>query len=677
MADESRRVATGSLPDEFRSLVPVESFDGVYDREITGETFFGYPLESIVDAERRLRSPDVRSVAFFSMEYGLSTSVYQPFVSVRPISSANFFNRHYAFSNMRTIDYYLSIQVDKRLDLPIYSGGLGVLAGDVLKSAADLGISLVGIGILWRRGYFKQNFWFKDGQVPEEMYWDPTTYPGLVPLTHRVRLALRHDEISVRLWKYYVYSYDRRHAVPLVLLDADLPENPPDVRRLTHQLYRSDNHWWKIMQRVVLGLGGIEALNVLGYSIGCYHLNEGHAALAFIGRSLSLEPAQRESLQRQFVYTCHTPVAAGHDRFPKASLATIVPDPTLALLTQYGADPAYPGIINFTHLAMTASRQINAVSRKHGEITRAQFPAFADRIATVTNGVHHHTWLSEPMARLLDRYAEWIGPWRQDPTVLRRVADLRGDAAFRTALWQAHQENKAALSALLEKWRIRPHVFTVAWARRIATYKRPSLILHDVERLLAIVRDVGQVQILLAGKAHPNDNLGFTHIDEMMRRIDALGEQQEVLRIVMLENYDTYFAELLTSGADLWLNNPLPPFEASGTSGMKAILNGVVQMSTLDGWMVEGASHDLGWIFGWRHEGPEIGSEGNLRLAEDARALYGALAEAAALYYRTNRDGTLDPASPWIDKMINCLSAAGLFSAHRMVTEYLTKIWNL
>ena len=285
--------------------------------------------------------------------------------------------------------------------------------------------------------------------------------------------------------------------------------------------------------------------------------------------------------------------------------------------------------------------------------------------------------VSEPMAKLLDRYAPSIGPWREDPSVLARVTQLRSDREFRAGLWQAHQENKRALSALLEKWRIRQDVFTIAWARRIAMYKRPSLILHDVNRLLAIAKQVGQVQVLLAGKAHPNDNLAFTHIDEMLRRIDALGGEQDWLRIVMLENYDTYFAKLLAGGVDLWLNNPLPPFEASGTSGMKAILNGVLQMSTLDGWMVEAADRDLGWIFGWRHEGSEVGSEGNLRLVEDAAALYDALTEAVTLYYQTNRQGAPNEQSPWIDKMINCIAAAGYFNAQRMVSEYRSKIWGV
>ncbi len=674
---ESGNVTSGSLVDEFRSLVPVEQFEGVYDRDVNGEMFFGFPLRSLVEAERRLLDPAVRSVAYFSMEYGLSSSVYHPFESVRPISSTNFFNRHYTFSNMRIIDYYLSIQINKRLDLPIYSGGLGVLAGDAVKSAADLGVSMVGIGILWRRGYFKQNFWFKDGQIPEEMYWDPSTYPGLLPLTHRVRLSLRHDEITIRLWKYYIYSHDRRQVVPLVLLDADLPENPPDVRRLTHQLYRSDNAWWKIMQRAILGLWGMEALKTLGYAIEGYHLNEGHAALAFIGKALGMDEPQRRQLMERFVYTCHTPVAAGHDRFAKAALGSIFSDEMLTLMAEYGGDPHHAGTINLTRLAMSTSRRINAVSEKHGLVTRAQFPEFRDRIETVTNGVHHHTWISEPIARLLDRYASSIGAWREDPSVLAGVAQLRSDREFRAALWAAHQENKSVLSKLLERWHIQQDVFTVAWARRIAMYKRPSLILYDVDRLLAIAKRVGQVQILLAGKAHPNDNLAFTHIDEMLRRIDALNGAQDWLRIVMLENYDTYFAKLLASGVDLWLNNPLPPFEASGTSGMKAILNGVLQMSTLDGWVVEAADKDIGWIFGWRHDGPDVGSEGNLRLSEDAAALYDTLTEAVTLYYQTNRPRALNEQSAWIDKMINCIAVAGYFSAQRMVSDYRTKIWNL
>ncbi len=665
------------MPDNvnrFLKLVPVEGFER-YSANVADDSFFGFPLEPILKAEEKLLSPADRSIAYFSMEYGLSTNTYNAFQTKTPLDPRNLSAEHHVFSNLRAMDYYRTVEAGDRLDLPIYSGGLGILAGDTLKSAADRGVSLAAVGILWNKGYFKQNFWFKDGQIPEENDWDPSTYPGLVPLDRRVTIPLKRETIHLKLWKYFVYSFDKKHVVPLILLDSNVEANSEFTRELTGQLYRSDNAEWKIFQRVILGLGGMKAIDALGYSIGRYHLNEGHAALAFVEKAKSVGEAEAEKLSERFAYTCHTPVAAGHDRFQKRALQEILPEREFTLLKKFGEDPEERDVVNLTHHAMATSRFVNAVAAKHGEVTRLQFPEYKDKIRSITNGVHTHTWVSAPMAALFDRNDGALGGWRSDPCRLSKIADMKNDPAFRRELWEAHQANKRLLASLLGPWRIEPDAFTICWARRIAAYKRPSLILQDAQRLLDIARRIGPIQIILAGKAHPKDDLGFTYVNEMLSAIDSLEPHRDLVRVLMLENYNTYFGKILTSGVDVWLNNPLPPFEASGTSGMKAILNGVLQMSTLDGWVVEAADRDIGWIFGWEHHGTEVGDERNLRLKEDSSILYDTLERAAVLYYLTNAKGKVNAGSDWISKMANAIAASSFFNTDRMVGEYESQIW--
>ncbi|HTL71041.1 MAG TPA: alpha-glucan family phosphorylase [Candidatus Eisenbacteria bacterium] len=660
--------------DRFLALAPVEDF-ARYAENVTDREYFGFPIEPILRAETELLAAGRPSVGYFSMEYGLSTNTYNAFRSVSPDSEKNLSRGHRVFSNMRAMDYYRTLDADHRLDLPIYSGGLGVLAGDTLKSAADLGLSLAAVGILWNKGYFKQNFWFKDGQIPEENNWEPGSYPGLVPLSLVVEVPLKRETIRLKLWKYFVYSHDRSHVIPLVLLDSDIDGNSPFTRTLTSQLYRSDNVEWKVLQRVLLGLGGMRALDRLGYSISRYHLNEGHAALAFVEKAKGLSDKALESLKDRFAYTCHTPVAAGHDRFPKKILQELLRDEEFSLVKKFGEDEEHGDLVNLTQHAMNTCRYVNAVAQKHGEVTRLQFPAYRDKIQSITNGVHSHTWASAPFAALFDRHDGAIGGWRKDPTLLKNVLAKKDDPAFRRELWDAHQTNKKNLCALLKGWQMDPGVFTIAWARRIAAYKRPSLILQDASRLLDLARRKGPLQILFAGKAHPKDDLGFTYVNEMLAAIDSLEPERKLVRVLMLENYDTYFGKLLASGVDVWLNNPLPPFEASGTSGMKAIQNGVLQLSTLDGWVVEAADLNVGWIFGWQHHSDEIGDERNLRLKEDSSLLYETLEGVVDLYYRTVGNGQPDPSSDWVTKMAHAVAAAAFFSTHRMVGEYEKKIW--
>lgn len=666
---------TDTTLKRFLNLVPVEGFSERYARNITENAYFGSPLDPILRAEEKLLSTE-RSVGYFSMEYGLSTNTYNAMTSVTPISEKNHTFGHHVFSNLRAMDYYVALDADHRLDLPIYSGGLGVLAGDTLKSAADRGVSLAAVGILWNKGYFKQNFWFKDGQVPEETNWDPSTYPGLVPLETRVEIPLRRETIHLKIWKYFVYSFDRQRVIPLLLLDSNIPENSEAMRQLTGQLYRSDNAEWKILQRVVLGIGGMKAFEKLGYRFDRFHLNEGHAALAFVQKAAGRLDPEIEELKKHFAYTCHTPVAAGHDRFQKKALQEILRDEEFAQLKKFGQDSVHGDLINLTEHAMRTSLHVNAVAEKHGEVTRLQFPQFRENIESVTNGVHTHTWVSEAVAKLFDATPQLSG-WRQDPKRLSGALAAKDRPEFREALWSAHQINKKKLCLLLKPWQMDENTFTICWARRIAAYKRPSLILQQVDRLLDVAKKTGPVQIIFAGKAHPKDDLGFTHVNDMLATIDALEKERSNVRVLMLENYDTYFGKLLASGVDVWLNNPLPPFEASGTSGMKAILNGVLQLSTLDGWVVEAAEKNIGWIFGWQHHSEEVGDERHLRLKEDSTLLYDMLEQVICLYYATNRGGKIDAASDWITKMAHAVAAASFFNTDRMVEDYQKKIWQI
>lgn len=664
---------------DFQVLVnSIEQFDKNYKDDITPESYFGFPIKPIFEAEERLLDPQTKSVAYLSMEYGLAPSIYNSFQLKKPMSDKNKFFKHEVFSNYWLSDYVFKINIDKMLDIPIYSGGLGVLAGDSVKSIADLGLSVMSVGILWNKGYFKQNFWYKHGQMPEELAWDPWTYPGLVPLKHRITIDTKKGKLVLRLWKYYVYSYDKKNVCPLILLDSNVEENDEYFRRLTDQLYRSDHVSWRIFQRSILGIGAIKAIDCLGSSIDRYHLNEGHAAFAFIERYLQLSnKADMEKEKKKFMYTCHTPVAAGHDRFSLNDIADIYGDEYIEAAKKFGQEKKDSQEMNLTYLCLDNCAKVNAVAQKHGEITRLQFPDFASKVDAITNGVHIHTWLSESFAQLFDRYSSVFGDWRKTPALLVKAADLMQNQDFRRDIFEAHQVNKRNFVKIVDHWKLDPDVLTIGWARRITGYKRPSLLFHRIEEVLKIAKTVGPLQIVLAGKAHPNDNIGGAHIDAILDHIDALNNHYDLVKVLILENYDTYFGKLLSNSVDVWLNNPLPPFEASGTSGMKAILNGVVQCSTLDGWVVEAEHDDIGWIFGYRHQGPEIGSEGDLRLDEDSDALYRTIELMTRLYYQTNQKGAINLHSPWINKMINCVRRAAFFNTQRMIEEYNSKMWEL
>ncbi|MBI5415376.1 MAG: alpha-glucan family phosphorylase, partial [Candidatus Omnitrophica bacterium] len=554
-------------------IASIDGFAANYASDITPEYYFGFPMDPVLEVERNLLSPTIKSIAYFSMEFGIAPSIYNSFRLNRPIPEQNQFFSHEVFSNYWLCDYLFKVQTTgKMLDIPIYGGGLGVLAGDTMKSVADSGLAVAGIGILWNKGYFKQKFWYKHGQIPETLTWDPYNYPGLIPLKDFVTIDTKEGPLHLRLWKYYVYSYDKSKACPIILLDSNCQQNDPRLRKLTDQLYRSDEVWWKIFQRVILGIGGMKALASQGYNIDCYHLNEGHAALALVEKYVHLEDKNMMTeCRRHFIYTCHTPVAAGHDRFRIEDVAKILPDEYTQPCQMFGKETQDSSQINLTFMCLNNCDQINAVAQKHGEITRLQFPEFSSKIQAITNGIHIHTWLSESYARLFDRYPNVFGDWRKHPENLAKAGDLRGDDRFRQEVFEAHLVNKRNLTGLLGRWKLKEDVLTIGWARRIAGYKRPALIFHNIAEILNIARDAGPLQIILAGKAHPNDDIGAAHIDDILDHIDQLNAHRQVVKVLILENYDTYFGKLLTNSVDVWLNNPLPPLEASGTSGMKAL----------------------------------------------------------------------------------------------------------
>ena len=488
---------------------------------------------------------------------------------------------------------YFSMEIGLEPTIPTYSGGLGVLAGDTIRAAADVGLPMVAITLAHRQGYFEQQLDESGWQHERASAWDPAARLPEVP--ERVTVEIEGRLVHVRAWRYDVVGA-RDHVVPVYLLDTDLPENSDVDRRLTDSLYGGDNHY-RLTQEVVLGMGGAALLRALGFTNGVqHHVNEGHAALVALallerrlgGRSAwELEDADIEAVRAKCVFTTHTPVPAGHDRFDRGLAERVLGATRVTLLDRAGGMSG--DSLNMTMLALRFSHFVNAVARRHQEVSQEMFPGYT--IHGVTNGVHGVTWTSQPFRELFDRH---VPGWREDNFLLRHVVDIPLDEVR-----HAHQVAKYALLdeiAARTGVRLEANVMTIGFARRATAYKRADLVLTDPERLRQISRNVGPLQIVFAGKAHPRDEIGKGLIRSIRQAAERLRED---VRIVYLENYDMRLGGLLTSGTDLWLNNPLRPLEASGTSGMKAALNGVPSLSVLDGWWVEGCLEGTtGWSIG-------------------------------------------------------------------------------
>lgn len=488
---------------------------------------------------------------------------------------------------------YFSMEMGLDPGMPTYSGGLGVLAGDTLRAAADLGIPMVGVTLLYHKGYTCQQLDDQGNQYETPCSWNPQEF--LKPVPCRISVTIEGRQVWARLWRYTIQGISG-HSVPVFFLDADLEENAPWDRTLTDYLYRGDNRY-RLCQEALLGLGGIALLRALGYpTVQVYHMNEGHSALLTLalleeqiqGRGLhTATDEDRGAVRQRCVFTTHTPVPAAHDQFRIDLVRQVLGAERTAVLEACGCYP--PGILNMTYLALFFSRYVNGVSMRHQEVSHSIFPGYP--IDSITNGVHAATWTALPFCRLYDRH---IPEWRHDNLYLRYAISIPLDE-----IQESHAEAKRDLLAEVERRsgiHLDPHVMTIGFARRATAYKRADLLFSDLERLKRIAYEVGPLQIIYGGKAHPADEGGKAVIRRVFAAAKAL---KDTVPVVYLENYDMALAKYLCSGVDLWLNTPQKLQEASGTSGMKAALNGVPSLSVLDGWWVEGHLEGVtGWSIG-------------------------------------------------------------------------------
>ena len=556
-----------------------------------------------------------------------------------------------ALPSIGTVAYFsMDVAVDS--GIPTYSGGLGVLAGDMLRSAADLEIPLVAVSLVHRKGYFDQRLDSHGNQLESPAEWSPEK--TLLRLEPTISVSIEGRDVRVAAWQY-LFSGITGHPVPLFLLDTDLAENSPADRGLTDFLYGGDQRY-RLCQEAILGLGGVAMLRALGYSdLQVFHMNEGHSAfatLALIEDRIGCQPERSaseidvEAVRRRCAFTTHTPVPAGHDRFDTPLVYQVLGERRANMLARL---ELLNGSLNMTELALRLSGFVNGVSMRHGEVSRRMFPNY--RIGAITNGVHAATWAAAPFAALYDRH---LGNWRSDNSYLRYAVGIPlGE------ILAAHEQAKNELLHQV-RWRtgnqLDAKIFTVGFARRATSYKRGDLLFTDLDRLKQIAGQAGPIQLIYAGKAHPRDEGG----KEIIRHIfEAAATLASEVRVVYLENYDMALGKLLCSGVDTWLNTPLRPQEASGTSGMKAALNGVPSFSILDGWWVEG--HIEG-VTGWSIGDP---TEGENNSAAEAASLYDKLEQVILpLFYK-------EP-----DKFAQVMRSAialnaSFFNTQRMISQYV------
>jgi starch phosphorylase len=550
---------------------------------------------------------------------------------------------------------YFSMEIGLNERIRTYSGGLGVLAGDTIRSAADLMIPMVAVTILYRKGHFRQVLDEDGWQREEPDDWAVGDF--LQELPQRIAVVIEERTVHLRAWRYEVKGVGG-FIVPVYFLDADLPENSAWDRTLTHVLYGGDEHY-RLCQEVILGIGGARMLHELGHSgIRTFHMNEGHAALLTLelldraakkaGRE-RLGEEDRTAVRKRCVFTTHTPVPAGHDKFP-LDLARRVIGERQDFFDLKGV--LHEGnTLNMTYLALNLSRYINGVARKHGEVSRLMFAGYS--IDAITNGVHAATWISESFQKLFNRYIPF---WQRDNFSLRYALSIP-----KQEIWDAHMQSKKQLIDFVNERTgvgMDRNTLTIGFARRAAVYKRGDLLFRDMERLKKISREKGKIQVVFSGKAHPRDQGGK---DVIKRIFQAKQDLKDDIRIAYLEDYNMALGAMMTAGVDIWLNTPEPPMEASGTSGMKASLNGVPNLSTLDGWWIEGHIEGLtGWSIGDIGRGRE--EQGGQ--AGDAASLYDKLEHVIIPLFYGERER-------FIDVMVHSMAINGsFFNTHRMMQEY-------
>jgi starch phosphorylase len=577
---------------------------------------------------------------------------------------------------------YFSMEIALENAMPSYSGGLGVLAGDTIRAAADIRLPMVAVSLLYRKGYFRQRLGEDGAQTEEPVEWEVEKF--LKEEEPRVSVTLENRRVELRAWRYMVKGV-RGYEVPVYFLDADLPENDARDRELTGTLYGGDPYY-RLSQEVLLGIGGVRMLRALGHTeLMRYHMNEGHAALLTMelleeetkraGRT-AIKSEDIERVRSKCVFTTHTPVPAGHDKFPAEYLSRLLPDQVRFIDVKDAssvdliksilqAEQTYPdwqeaarrgASVSMTYLALSLSNYVNGVAKLHGEVSRKMFPNV--QIEAITNGVHAATWTSPAFQDLFDRY---IPSWREDNYSLRGALGLPPEE-----VWAAHLLSKHNLLEAVRKksgLKLDPEAFTIGFARRATGYKRADLILRDLDRLRQIAKNVGAFQIVYAGKAHPRDAGGKEIIKKIFKAKKAL---KKAVTIVFLDDYDLELAGQLTSGGDLWLNTPQYPMEASGTSGMKAAINGVPSLSILDGWWVEGCIEGVtGWSIGEPRRG-DPGPESPVDNVVDSESLYTKLESVILPMFYEER-------SRYLEVMRHAIAMNGsFFNTQRMVQQYIT-----
>ncbi len=544
---------------------------------------------------------------------------------------------------------YFSMEIGIKNSIPTYSGGLGILAGDTLRSMTDMEIPAVGITLLYKKGYFRQVLDNQGNQIEKPVIWNPNS--ELKKIDKIITIKIKNRTVYMQPWIYYIKGYTG-HINPIIFIDTDLEQNNNYDKELTSYLYGKDNAY-RLAQEIILGIGGIKILKELGFTnIEKYHMNEGHSALLTVELMNTLHNINE--VRERCVFTTHTPVPAGHDQFDKAL--------ALELLEPYLNDELKKELfidnkLNMTYVGLRFSKFINGVAKKHGEVSRTMFPGY--HIESITNGVHSGFWTSKHFKKLFDMY---IPQWQLDPFSLRYILGIPKEN-----IWDAHLEAKKDLINFINtnySKQFDTETFTIGFARRVATYKRNDLLFQDLNRLKEIASKFKGIQIVFAGKAHPHDQGGK---DMIKRIIQSMNSLNNTIKTCYIEDYDIEKAKLLISGVDLWLNTPMRPQEASGTSGMKAAHNGVLQFSTLDGWWLEGHIENItGWSIGIH---PNEEAESNH--TKDIDDLYAKLEYVILPKFYNERD-------EWINMMQHAIALNGsFFNTTRMVQQYVLNAYFL
>ncbi len=550
---------------------------------------------------------------------------------------------------------YFSMELALRSEIPTYAGGLGVLAGDTMRSAADLELPMVAVTLVSHAGYFRQEIDAHGRQIEHPASWDIRKWAQ--PINAKIAVQIDGRTVWIGAWLYELEGHMGGRQ-PILLLDTDMDENSSEDREITHYLYGGDNVY-RLKQEIVLGLGGVRLLNAIGFTIQHYHMNEGHSAL------LGLELMRRYTYSEEDVrpgespydlprvrdlcsFTTHTPIEAGHDRFSYDLVQRVLDDGFDIETIKHLAGEEN---LNMTQLALNLSEYVNGVATRHAEVSNKMFPGY--KVHAITNGVHPYTWSADGFRKLYDYY---LPGWCHEPQLLMRADCCIPDAA----ILDAHAQAKQLLIAKVQELTgvpLKADIPIFGFARRMAAYKRPDLLFADLERLKSIARKY-PFQIVVGGKAHPRDEEGKKLIEQLCAHARALAG---TVTVVFLPDYDLALGQIMTAGTDVWLNTPLPPLEASGTSGMKAAFNGVPNLSVLDGWWIEGCIEDVtGWAIGDATGVPH----------DDARFLYDKLEQVVLPMYYDRSDGG------WIKVMKGAIAKnASYFNSHRMMRRYATEAY--